>query len=95
MPADGGLFQELADGFVPWGLDGTNQQAISAQVEYVHRAALFQSFPAAPLQRENRLAFRGQGHRHGHNLHCKDLLPENAICQGFRPDFAGVILFTH
>ena len=92
MSAGGCLFQKSCDDLFSGSLYRTDQQAILAHVEHVQRAAVFQSFPAAPPQRENRLAFRGQGHRHGHYLHCNDLLPENAICQGFRPDFAGAIL---
>ena len=57
MCAHGGLFQKFADGLLAGGFDGTDQQAILAQVKHIQRPAAFQAFPAAPLQRENRLAF--------------------------------------
>jgi hypothetical protein len=95
MSAGGRLFQKSCDGLFSGSLYRADQQTIFAQVEHVQRAAIFQSFTSAPPQREDRLAFRGQGHRYGHNLHCKDLLPENAICQGFRLNFTGAILFIN
>ncbi len=56
MSAGGCLFQKLCDEFFSGRLYRTDQQTIFAQVEHVQRAAVFQSFPATPPQRENRLA---------------------------------------
>jgi hypothetical protein len=74
MFADGSLSQKFSDGLLTRSLDGTDQQAIFAQVKHVQGTAARQSFPLAPFQRENRLPFAGQGH--GHRLyHGNDLLP--------------------
>jgi len=91
MFADGGLFQKFSDGLVSGGLDGTDQQAVLAQIKHVQGTAARQSFPLAPLQREHRLAFAGQSH--GHRLyHSNDLLPEERPLSRVLADLGGIIL---
>jgi hypothetical protein len=68
----------------------TDQPIILAGVGHVQQAAVFQSFPVAPFRWENRLAFRGRGHRCF--LHCKDLLPKKCDLSRDLPDFGGKIL---
>lgn len=68
----------------------TDQPTILAQVGHVQQAAVCQSFPVAPFRWENRLAFRGRGHRCF--LCCKDLLPKKCDLSRVLPDFGGMIL---
>jgi len=86
MFADGCLSQKFSDGLSSGRLDGTNQQAVLAQVKHVQGTAALQPFPFTPLQRKHRLAFAGQGHRHRF-YHGKDLLPEKPHLSRVWPGF--------
>src|SRR3989442_1347321 len=56
------LSQQLLDLFCGRWFNGPHQQARLAQIKGIKRAPLFQPFPSAPLQREERLPFAGQYH---------------------------------